>query len=133
VPTIKKGKSATTIVFNDQSYTDKLFAKNVFLDEEDPENLILQVDLSHYSKNRPKNLEGSDFEQLESDVNKIIKFTLRDATIAQNIKLYADIATVEINIGTDFPTKYRVTKQVADHRQVELFFPHNSHMPTRTV
>jgi hypothetical protein len=61
MPTLKKLNSATTVLFVDTSYIEKLVARGISLDESTPSAPVLKVDLSHYSKQKRGNLEDSDF------------------------------------------------------------------------
>lgn len=122
MPTLKKSDSPTTFVFTDGSYIDKLFARNIYVDETNPSAQILQINLAHYSNRKRGNLEDSDFELLQKYVTKITKLAIRDATVAKNIQPFSALVAVEIDIGASSTIRYSVKKLVVDHHAVSFEF-----------
>ena len=131
MPTLKKSNSPTTFCFADGSYVEKLFARDVRLDIVSASTPTLRVDLSHYSKRRRNDPEGTDFVLLEQNISQITHFRLRDATVAkafQNstdrhgnvVPGYAPPGTVEICLGQSTSRTMAVVKASFDHREVVL-------------
>lgn len=93
MPTIKKGNSAIDVVFVGKGqYTNHLLARNIAL-----ENDVLKIDYSHYSKNKQKNLEGSDFDKLLRLKGSISHIVVADSTVKKHLKNTA-ITSFEIQI-----------------------------------
>ena len=122
MPTLKKSDSATTVLFDNDQFIDKLFARNVAVDESSPSGTVLTVEFKHYSIKQRENLEDSDFTVLQSNRSKISKLTLRDASVAKEIEKYQNISSVIIDIDGMPVTTISVKVQTADHREVVLEF-----------
>jgi len=120
--TLKIGDVATTFVFGVDAFVDKLFGRNTTIDESNPSAIKLQINLKHYANRSPNSLEDSDFDRLKGEIQQLLKFSIRDATVAKEIANFQDMAFVEIDIGNGAPLSFAVTKQTTDHRGVEFEF-----------
>ncbi len=122
MPTLKINDMATTFVFGADAYIDKLFARNIHLDDCDPSAPKLQVNLAHYSIRKRGNLEDSDFEDLQQNSNQISKLTIRDETVAKKIQNFANVVIVEVDIGSGTPIQLPVKNQLVTQREVMFEF-----------
>jgi hypothetical protein len=106
---IKKGDSSFNVVFKgEEAYTNKLYARNISLQESDV-GATLQVEFKHYSKRKRKNLEDSDFDRLLKQKDQISHFVIRDATVLKGIEgknivrvdlILSDTDSVRVSVTT---------------------------------
>jgi hypothetical protein len=81
---IKKSDSSINVVFKDGAYTNKLYARNIQLNISSANTL--NIDYSHYSKQKRSNLEDSDFEKLIKGKANISHFFIADKTVQKAIE-----------------------------------------------
>lgn len=122
MPTLKHSDSATTVVFADGKYVDKLLARNVRLDDSNPPAITLTVEFQHYAGQKRNDLEDTDFEQLQLNSGQISRLILRDTTISEKIEKYAEANIVIVEVNSNLRIPMTVKKQTCDRRQVAFDF-----------
>jgi len=92
---VKKTNSFINVAFKDLSFTNKLYAQNIQLINNQTGS-ILSIDYSHYSKQKRKNLEDSDFEKLVEQKAEIASFLVSDRTVQLAI---SEIKVVQVIVN----------------------------------
>ena len=107
---VKKGDSSFNVVFNNSTYTNKLFARNINLTQNQA-GALLTVDFTHYSKRKRNNLEDTDFDLLLKQQNMISHFLVTDKTVRKHI---ADVGIVKVELKLDEETLVAVSVSTYD-------------------
>ena len=123
VATLKSSDTRIIILFTDGTFIDKLATRNIKV-AEDPNSLrpMLYIDLSHYSKIKRNNLEGTDFEKLVRQIDDVKAIILRDQTVAKEIVKFNVITEIDLNIGDDVSHIYSAPNQKVDRHEARFEF-----------
>ena len=104
---VKKGDSSFNVVFKDNNYTNKLWARNITLTQRE-DGVVMNVDFSHYSKRKRGNLEDSDFDSLQKQKDNISHFIIGDGTVSAAVER-AKVIEVRLHLSDELYVSVPVT------------------------
>lgn len=104
---IKQGETSFNIVFKSDAYTNKLFGRNLKMNQIGGV-FQLEVDYSHYASRKRNNLEDTDFEVLLKLRNEVSHAITSDGTVKKFMQNQS-VTEVLLNLGDGNFVKFSVS------------------------